>query len=98
MLVLILIIKKLIPNIQNDNIAIISTNLSNSLPFKGNSSFCYINKKYIISSQKEAKLETNLKSVIPEKYYNFFNVFSKKNLKTLLLHQKYDYKIYLKKD
>lgn len=45
--------------------------------------------------EKEARTETDLKSVLPQKYYNFFDIVSKKNSHTILLHQQYDYKIYL---
>ena len=48
-------------------------------------------------AEKEARAETDLTSVVSQKYHDFLNVFSKKNLDTLLPHRKYDYKIYLKK-
>ena len=49
-------------------------------------------------AKKEARAKTNLKSVIPQKYYNFLDIFSKKNSNTLFLHQKYDHKIYLEEE
>lgn len=48
--------------------------------------------------EKENKAETNLKSIISQKYDNFFDVFSKKDSNTLLIYWKYDYKIYLKEE
>lgn len=39
--------------------------------------------------------ETNLNSIILEKYYDLLNIFLKKDLVTLLSHQKCDYKIIL---
>lgn len=52
-------------------------------------------KNLKFQAAKEAKPETNLKSVISEEYYYFLDVFSKKNSNTLLFHQKYNYKIIL---
>lgn len=46
-------------------------------------------------AEKKTRTETNLKSVIPQEYYNFHDIFSKKDLDTLLSYQKYDYNIYL---
>ena len=46
-------------------------------------------------AEKKARAETNPKSIIPKKYHNFLDVFLKKNSDTLLLYQKYKYKIYL---
>lgn len=43
-------------------------------------------------AKKEFRAEINSKNVIPKKYHNFLNVFSKKYLDTFLLHQKYDHK------
>ena len=47
-------------------------------------------------AKKEAKAETDLKSVVSQKYHDFLNVFSKKNSDTFFTYWKYDYKIYLK--
>lgn len=44
--------------------------------------------------EKKSRVETNSKSVIFQKYYNFLDVFLKKDCTTLSLHQKYDHKIY----
>ena len=48
-------------------------------------------------AEKEAKAETNTKSIILQEYYNLFDIFSKKDSDILFLHQKYDQKIYLEK-
>ena len=47
---------------------------------------------------KEAKPETDPKSVVPEEYHNLLDVFLKKDSDTLLPYQKYDYKIILKEE
>ena len=47
---------------------------------------------------KEVKSETDLKSIISEKYHDLLDIFSKKNSDTLSLHQKYDHKIILEKE
>ena len=44
---------------------------------------------------KIAKTPTNLKTVVPEKYHKFFDVFSKKASDTFLPHSKYDHQICL---
>ena len=49
-------------------------------------------------AEKEVRAETDLKSIVPQEYHDFLDVFSKKDLDTLLLHQEYDYKIYLEEE
>ena len=49
-------------------------------------------------AEKEARAETNPKSVVPQENHNFLDVFSKKNLDTLPPHRKYDHKIHLKEE
>ena len=46
-------------------------------------------------AKKEARPETNLKSILSEEYHDFLNLFSKKNSNKLPPHQKYDHKIIL---
>ena len=46
-------------------------------------------------AEKEAKPETNLRSIVPEEYHDLLDVFSKKDFDTLPPHQKYDHKIIL---
>ena len=46
--------------------------------------------------EKEARPETNPRSIVLEEDHNLLNVFSKKNSNTLLFHQKYDHKILIK--
>lgn len=48
--------------------------------------------------EKEARLETNLTTIILGKWHNLLNIFSKKDLNTLLPYQKYYYKIILEKE
>lgn len=47
---------------------------------------------------KKARALTNQKSVMPQEYYNFLDVFSKINSVTFFSYQKYNYKIYSKKE
>lgn len=46
--------------------------------------------------KKKARPETNLKSIVPEEYHDFQDVFSKKNSDTLSFYQMFNYKIILK--
>ena len=46
---------------------------------------------------KTAKTPINLKTVVPEKYHKFLNVFSKETLNTLSPHLKYNHQICLLK-
>ncbi len=48
--------------------------------------------------EKKAKAETDLKSIIPQEYYDFLDIFSKKDSGTLFLYQKYDHKIHLEEE
>lgn len=45
--------------------------------------------------EKEARPETNPRSIVLEKYNNFLNIFSKKISDTFLSYQKYHHKIIL---
>ena len=49
-------------------------------------------------TEKEARAETDPKSVVPQEYHDFLDVFSKKDSDTLLLHRKYDHKIHLEEE
>ena len=49
-------------------------------------------------AEKEARAETDPKSVVPEEYHDFLDVFSKKNSDTLPPHRKYDHKIQLEEE
>ena len=46
-------------------------------------------------AEKEARPETDPRSVVPEEYHNLLDVFSKKDSDTLPPHRKYDHKIIL---
>ncbi len=49
-------------------------------------------------AEKEARVETNPKSVVPQEYLDFLDVFSKKDSDTLPPHRKYDHKIHLEEE
>ena len=49
-------------------------------------------------AKKKIRAETNEKSVVSQEYQDFLDVFLKKDSDTLLLYQKYDHKIHLKKE
>ena len=46
-------------------------------------------------AKKKARAETNLTSVVSQKYYDFLDIFSKKDSDTLSLHQKYNHKMHM---
>ena len=48
-------------------------------------------------AEKEARVKTDSKSIISQKYHNYLNVFSKKDLDIFSLYQKYYHKIHLEK-
>ena len=48
-------------------------------------------------AEKETKAKADQKNIIPQKYYDFLDIFLKKDLDTLLLYQMYNHKIYLEK-
>lgn len=48
--------------------------------------------------EKEARPETNPKTIVPEEYHDLLDVFSKKDSDTLPPHQKYYHKIILKEE
>lgn len=45
--------------------------------------------------EKEARPETDLTTIVPTKYHNLLDVFSKNDSYTLSPHQMYDHKIIL---
>ena len=49
-------------------------------------------------AEKKARAETDPKSVVPQEYHDFLDVFSKKNSDTLPPHRKYDHKIHLEEE
>lgn len=55
-------------------------------------------KNLKFQTTKEARSETDQKRVVSKEYYNLLNMFSKKNLDTLSLYQKYAHKILLKEE
>ena len=54
------------------------------------------NLKY--QAEKKARPETDPKNVIPEKYHDFLDVFSKKNSDISPSHQNYNHKIILEEE
>ena len=67
---------------------------------------CYLKKAQVFTismrdiqyqAKKEARAETNPKSVIPQEYHIFLDVFSKKDLDIPFPHRMYDHKIHLEK-
>ncbi len=93
------VIKTLEPKAKDIDTAMIGANAyCAAYRLKRNSSVCRIYKRYTISSWKEARAETNSKSVVPQEYHDFLDVFSKKDSNTLPPHRKYDHKIHLEKE
>ena len=65
---------------------------------KGAQVFAVFMRDIQYQAEKEARVETNLKNVVPQEYHDFLDVFSKKDLDTLPLHRKYDHQIQLEKE
>ena len=82
--------KGLDPKAKDIDIAIIGTDAYDA-------ACCLKRAKLFVVSMKNIQYpaETNLRSVVPQKYHDFPNVFLKKDLNTLLPYQKYDHKIHL---
>ena len=55
-------------------------------------------KNLEFQAEKKARPETNPKTFLPEEYYDFLNMFLKKNSDKLPFYQKYDYKIILEEE
>ena len=49
-------------------------------------------------AEKEARAETDPKSVVPQEYHDFLDVFSKIDSDTFFPHRKYDHKIHLEEE
>ena len=83
---------------KNINIAMISADVYCIACYLKKTSIFAISMRNIkYQAKKENKAKTNLKSIVPSKYYNFLDVFSKKNTDTFPQYQKYDHKIQFKK-
>ena len=65
---------------------------------KGAQVFAVSMKDIQYQAEKEARVETDLRSVVPQEYHDFLNIFSKKDLDTLFSHQKYNHKIHLEEE
>ena len=78
------------PKAKDIDIAIIGANIyCIAQCFKRAQIFALLIKNIQYQAKKEARAEINPKSVVLQKYYNFHNVFSKKDLDTLLPYLKY---------
>ena len=49
-------------------------------------------------AKKEARAKNNPRSVVPQEYYDFLDVFSKIDSDTLLPHRKYNHKIHFEEE
>ncbi len=88
-----------LPNTDIVNVAIIGADAyCATCKLKGAYVFAVSMRDLEFQVAKEARPETDLKSVVLEEYHNLLDVFSKKDLDTLLFHQKDDHKIILKKE
>ena len=94
LLVPILATKTTKPKAKNIYIAMISMNVYCIV--------CHLKKAQIFTvlmrdiqyqAEKKARAEINPKSVVFQEYYNFLDIFSKKDSDTFSLHQKYNHKI-----
>ena len=65
---------------------------------KGTQVFAVLMRDIQYQAGKKARAETNLKSVIPQEYHNFLDVFSKKDSDTLLPYRIYDNMILLEEE
>ena len=65
---------------------------------KGAQVFAISMRDLEFQAEKEARPETNPKTVVPEEYHDLLDVFSKKDSDTLPPHRKYDHKIILEEE
>ena len=65
---------------------------------KGAQVFAILMRDIHYQAEKEARAETDPKSVVPQEYLDFLDIFSMKDLDTLPPHRKYDYKIHLEEE
>ena len=87
------------PKIKNINIAIISADVyCTACCLKKAQVFAISMRDIQYQAENEVRAETNPKNVIPQEYYDFFDVFSKKDSDTFPPYWKYDNKIYLKEE
>lgn len=69
-----------------------------NLQIKKNQVFVISIRNLEYPAEKEVKPEINPKNVVSKKYHDFLDVFSKKNLNTLLSYQKWNHKIILEEE
>ena len=94
--VLILVIKKLRHKAEDINIDMIDADTYRAAyRLKKAQVFAILIRDIQYQVEKEVKAETDPKSVAPQEYHDFLDIFSKKNSDTLPPRQKYDHKIYL---
>lgn len=60
--------------------------------------FAIIMRNIQYQAEKKVRAKTNLISLIPYKYHDFLNIFSKNDSDIFPPYQNYNQKIYLKKD
>ena len=87
------------PKVKDIDIAMIGADAyRTACRLKGAQVFALSMRDIQYQAEKEARAETDLKSVVPHKYHDFLDVFSKKDSDILSLHQKYNYKIHLEEE
>lgn len=81
------IVKKSDPKNKNINIVIISVDICNIVYYLNKAQmFIVLIKDIQYQVKKETRAETSLRSNVSQEYYNFRNIFSKKNLDTFFLY------------
>ena len=96
-----LLISRLAPTFRKnvENVAMISADAyCLAYQLKEAQVFAISIKNLKFLAEKKARPEINLKTIVLKKYYNFSNVFLKKNSDTPPFHRKYDYKIILEEE
>ncbi len=87
------------PKAKNIDIAMIGVNAYHAAcRLKGAQVFAVSMRDIQYQAEKEARAETNPKSIVPQEYHDFLVVFSKKDSDTLPPHRKYDHKIHLEEE
>ena len=87
------------PKAKDIDIAMIGANAYRvAYRLKGAQVFAVSMRDIQYQAEKEARAETNPKSVVPQEYHDFLDVFSKKDSNTFPLHRKYDHKIHLEEE
>ncbi len=89
-------IKTLEPKAKDINIAIIGADAYRAAcRLKGAQVFAISMRDIQYQAETKARAETNTKSIVPQEYHDFLDIFSKKDSDTLLPHRQYNHKIHL---